>query len=190
MGWTSIVSYISFKQIAECLDIQTDTSYVSAGNLTSDGADYVFDKVADYCADYKRQHKKELSEELRIRKENDYIQDLLNSYMSPEDLVKRIDWVEKFKFVNNYTNAGSKFSFLSDQPCGDSLAWFETPDGYMLTLFQPIMIFINDMHYYEESTLPEFNYEEVAAPDVISALEQAFLLKICNLEKEIEEFVY
>jgi len=190
MSWTNIVSYVSFKQIAECLDIQTDTPHVAAGVLTPEGAGYVFDQVDKYCADYKRKQKTELSEELRLRKENDYIQNLTSSYVAPKNLVKKINWVEKFEFINNYTKAGSKFSFLNDQAPGESIIWFENSDGYMLTLLPPIMIFINDMHYYEESTLPEFNFDDVTAYDVISALEQAFIMKICDLEKEIEEFVY
>ena len=190
MNWTNIVSYISFKEIAEILDVETNTEFVAEGVLTPEGANYVFEEISKYCANHKHAHKIEITDELRLEKENALINKLVNSYISPEALVRKINWIEKFQFINQYTHNGSSLDFLDSPIKGEALIWFEVPDGFMLTMFPPIMTFINDMHYYEDSTLPEFNFDDVTACDVFIALEQAIRLEICKLEKEIEEFIY
>jgi len=189
LNWTNIVSYISFKEIVEIFDVETNTEFVSDGTLTAEGADHVFEEVSDYCINYKRKYKVEISDELRLEKENDFIAKLVGAYTSPEELVRKINWSNKFQFVNQYTKEGSKLSFVASAK-GEALIWFEGPDGFMLTLFPPIMTFINDMQYREDSTLPEFNFDDVTSYDVLMALEQAVRFEVCQIEKEIEEFIY
>jgi len=189
MAWTNIVSYISYKQISECLGIETDTQYVSEGALTEEGVRCVFEEVSDYCDKYRRAKKTEISEELRVKKENEIIQNFLDAYIYPEAVVRKVNWISKFQFINDYTLVGSRFPFLGAHETGNALIWFEMSGGFMLTLLPPIMTFINDMHYQEESTLPEFNFDDVTSTDVFLALEQAIILKICEIEKEAEEFI-
>lgn len=190
MNWTNIVSYISFKEIAEILDIDTNTEFVTGGILTPEGTNYVFEEIANYCANYKQAHKKEIADDLQLEKENSLINKLISAYVSPEEVARKINWINKFHFVNQYTIVGSRLDFLGSSVKGEALIWFEVPDGFMLTIFPPIMTFINDMHYNEDSTLPEFNFDDVTAQDVLIALEQAIRLEICQIEKEVEEFIY
>lgn len=189
-SWTNIVSYISFKEIAEILDIETNTELVSDGVLTPEGNSYVFDEIAKYCANYKQMHKKEITDELRLEKENSLISKMLSAYISPEELIRKINWIHKFKFINQYTEVGSRLAFLDQAAKGEALIWFENLDGFMLTLFPPVMTFINDMQYRDDSSLPEFNFDNVTSQDVLVALEQAIRLEICEIEKEVEEFIY
>lgn len=189
MSWTSIVSYVSFKEIAEIFDVETNTEFVENGILTDEGINHVFEEVSDYCIEYKRKNKVEITEELRLKKENSFITKLVSAYISPENLVKKINWIDKFQFINQYAKAGTRLPFL-DTPKGEALIWIEEPEGFMLTIFPPIMTFVNDMQYQEDSTLPEFNFDDVTAYDVISALEQAIKLELCQVEKELKEFVY
>lgn len=189
MSWTSIVSYISFKEIAEIFGVETNTEFVEDGVLTDDGINHVFEEVSNYCIEYRRKNKTAIADELRLAKENNFIAKLVSSYISPENLVKKVNWIDKFQFINQYTKAGTKLPFL-ETPKGEALIWIEEPDGFMLTIFPPIMTFISDMQYQEDSTLPEFNFDDVTAYDVLSALEQAVRLELCQIEKELEEFVY
>lgn len=189
-SWNNITSYISYKEIIECLEINTDTEFVVDGKLSSEGIDYVFQEVVEFGENYQRKHKKEPSEELRLKTENSLIQKLLDAYILPEDIVKRLDWKKKFQFINDYAQKGSKFDFLKDITTpGLALIDFETPEGFSLTLFPPIMVVINDLYYMESEILPEFNFEDVTAFDVIDIIGQAMSMQLCDVEEDVKEYV-
>lgn len=188
--WTSISSFISYKEIAECLEINTDTDYVVGGKLSPEGIDYVFEEVVQFGEEYKHTHQKEPSEELRLKEENELIQKLIEAYISPEEVAKKLDWKKKFQFINDYAQAGSRFDFLKDITTpGLAIIEFETARGFSLTIFPSIMTVISDFYYMESGLLPEFNYEEVTAFDVIDVIGQAMSMNLCDVEKDVEEYV-
>jgi len=182
MSWTSIISYISYARIAEILEINTDTEYVAKGELTEDGINYVFDYISEYCREFKKQHGVEPAEEIQLKEENNIIQKLVDQYIDPVTLIKRIDWTQKFQFINDYAAKGSQLDFVRDSERGLALIWFEVEGGFSLTIFPSIMTVITDISYLIDSLLPEYNYEDVNAEDVIETLINADVLKLCSLE--------
>lgn len=187
----SIVSYITYKDIAECLDIDTSTEIVQDGKLTIEGINEIYEKITHFCENYKKKHKSDPTEELRIEEENKLIQQSLDAYISPEAIAKKIDWHQKIEFINNYAQQGSKFEFLKDlAPTGLALVTFETEDGITFTIYPPIMILINDFHYLDTSVLPEFNYEEATAFDIIDLIGQALSLELLSVDESIAEYIY
>lgn len=157
---SSVVSYISYREIAEALDIVTNTDFVVDGVVTPLGIESVFEKI----------NKMGVSDEERHNKENELLKELVDNYVSPEDIVKNLNWEECFTHINNYTARGSNYPFLRFRTTGTSIEWFKTDEGIHLSLYDPIMIFIEDIHYSSESQLPDFDFDTITAHDVITAI--------------------
>jgi hypothetical protein len=180
MSWISITSFISYAQIAECFNIDTNTEYVADGSITPEGVNYIFEVIGN----------ENLSDEQRLVRENQLLQKLLDDYQTPESLIRKIRWISKFKAINAYTSGGSRLDFLKNAQSGEGLQWFETENGFSLTLFPAVMIFIEDMQYLEDGTLPEFPFEEVSAEDVFIAIDQAMQNNVLEPEAQLEAFAY
>lgn len=161
--WEGIVSFISYEQIAECLEIDTNNEFVADGQITPDGMKRIFDLASE----------ENLSEDDRVKRENELMQQAVIDYIPPEEVVKKVRWATIFEQINTYTQRGSRHNFLSDLQTGPALDFFETEEGISVTFHEPIMIFINDAQYAEDSTLPEFGFDDLSATDLFIAIDQA-----------------
>lgn len=162
MRMTSIVSFITFEQIAECLELDTDNEFVAGGQVTPEGFQRIFEIVAQ----------EKLSEEQQIQRENLLVKQILEQYIEPTQLVKQVGWEKVFNKVNEYTSLGSRLEFNQQEP-GIALQSYETPEGFSITFYEPVMIFINDAQYSDDSTLPEFGFDQISAEDLFIAIDQA-----------------
>lgn len=162
MKMTSIVSFITFEQIAECLEIDTDNEFVIGGQITQEGLQRVFEIASQ----------EKLSEEEQIQRENILVKQIIQQYVEPAQLVKQVGWEKVFNKVNDYTRLGSRLEFNQQEP-GIALQFFETSEGFSITFYEPVMIFINDAQYSDDSTLPEFGFDQVSAEDLFIAIDQA-----------------
>jgi hypothetical protein len=159
------VLFISWEEFAESVDFDHTTEIASCGVSEANLVDYAFTKTRDYIS----QIEEEFDETQILEMENKYLEALKKHWSLQNILLRHIKLKEITEGLNTWAQTGPKHPqlFVIQPKPGFAVTYFINNIGISFTIYETFMIPHTELYYEQSDSLPEWNFEDITAEDVV-----------------------
>lgn len=165
--------FISWEAIADYFDlIERWPIHLDDAELPEEFKVVAFEESKVWAQLYFETYGKPPTEEEIIEKENQLIKSLQDHWSPSNILLSKFNFEKLISDINEWSHLGAKEPHLFGNPPdpGKSLEYFLTDLGINFTVYEPFMIPYTEIYYELYSNLPEWNYDDIDAFDIIETL--------------------
>lgn len=165
--------FISWDDIAEYFDYFEDYDLQYANDeATDEFREIAFNEARNWANLYTKTRGLPPSDDAIVEKENAIIASLQEHWSAANVLLSKFDFEKMVTDVNTWSHGGAKDPKIFGNPPspGKSIETFFTLLGISFTVYKPFMIPYIESYYHLHDNLPEWNYEDLEALDIIETL--------------------